>query len=51
MEVVAMLSRIKNFIKELQYKRFERKVFKEIRKGNTTFGFAGFEFEVKERND
>lgn len=45
-----MFNRIKTFIKELQYERFERKVFKEIRKGNTTFGFDGFEFEVKERN-
>lgn len=46
-----MINKVKAFIKELRYKRFESKVLKEIRNGNTTFGFDGFEFEVKEKDD
>lgn len=46
-----MINKVKAFIKKLRYKRFESKALKEIRNGNTTFGFDGFEFEVKEKDD
>ena len=46
-----MINRIKSFIKDLQYKRFERKVNEAIMLGKKKVVIDGLEIEIKERND
>lgn len=46
-----MLSKIKTFIKEIRYKRFERRVNKAITLGEKKVVIDGLEIEIKERND